>query len=209
MSLARKGSHGFTIVELLIVVVVIAILATIAVVAFNGVTQRARNTSRVAAASQVIKTLKLYAVENSMTQLLQQIPENYSGCYGKNFPDVNGDGVGDCIYASSAAIRSNLPSLDALLETTGSYSKVEYSPVTYSGLTVAGITITNFSSTIDGRQANLQLRYYLEGDANTACGVDGVLSEDSSGASTYTKSGAKNTFVDSGFVACVIDLSEL
>ena len=36
----RYYSHGFTIVELLIVIVVIAILATITVVAYNGITSR-------------------------------------------------------------------------------------------------------------------------------------------------------------------------
>lgn len=36
-----RGTHAFTIVELLIVIVVVAILATIAVMAYNGITERA------------------------------------------------------------------------------------------------------------------------------------------------------------------------
>lgn len=40
----RKSVSGFTIVELLIVIIVIAILATISVVAYNGVQQRAKFT---------------------------------------------------------------------------------------------------------------------------------------------------------------------
>lgn len=35
-----KLNHGFTIVELLIVIVVIAILAAVSVIAYNGVAQR-------------------------------------------------------------------------------------------------------------------------------------------------------------------------
>lgn len=55
MSLISKRQSGFTIVELLIVIVVIAILATISVVAYNGVQARARDSKR---ASDVIAILK-------------------------------------------------------------------------------------------------------------------------------------------------------
>ena len=44
-SIKRFTSHGFTIVELLIVVVVIAILAAIVIVAYNGITRQAAETS--------------------------------------------------------------------------------------------------------------------------------------------------------------------
>lgn len=39
------SARGFTLVELLIVVVVVAISASVTIVAFNGVQQRARNAS--------------------------------------------------------------------------------------------------------------------------------------------------------------------
>jgi prepilin-type N-terminal cleavage/methylation domain-containing protein len=60
----KKTISGFTIVELLIVIVVIAILAAISVVAYNGIQQRGRNTQTVAATKQYITALKLYAVDN-------------------------------------------------------------------------------------------------------------------------------------------------
>ena len=41
----NKNTAGFTIVELLIVVVVIAILAAIAIVAYNGITQRSKESA--------------------------------------------------------------------------------------------------------------------------------------------------------------------
>lgn len=59
-----KPTVGFTIVELLIVIVVIAILAAISVVAYNGIQERSRASSVSSALSQVNKKLAYYQVDN-------------------------------------------------------------------------------------------------------------------------------------------------
>ena len=77
-----KSRSGFTIVELLIVIVVIAILAAISIVAYNGIQQRARDNTRKSNLASISKALKLYNVDKDNYML------GGSGCgYG-------GDGWG-------------------------------------------------------------------------------------------------------------------
>lgn len=63
--LKRPRQVGFTIVELLIVIVVIAILAAVTVVAFRGISDRARASSMQSDLSQAAKQLELAKVDNS------------------------------------------------------------------------------------------------------------------------------------------------
>ncbi len=99
---------GFTIVELLIVIVVIAILAAITVVAFNGVQVRAENAKTVSAVRAYEKALRQYALENSA------YPATGAMCLGEEYDVLNGTTAG-CRQSNSviantanAASRNNL-----------------------------------------------------------------------------------------------------
>lgn len=61
---ARKRSSGFTIVELLIVIVVIAILAAITIVAYSGVTGRAKATAAQAGVKTASEKVLAYMAMN-------------------------------------------------------------------------------------------------------------------------------------------------
>ena len=57
-----KTKSGFTIVELLIVIVVVATLAAVTVVAYSGVQQRARNSALAGETNNVSKKIELFKV---------------------------------------------------------------------------------------------------------------------------------------------------
>jgi prepilin-type N-terminal cleavage/methylation domain-containing protein len=85
MSRVNHRNHGFTIVELLVVIVVIGILAAITIVSYTGISQKAVVSSLQSDLANAAKGLKMYQIENG--QFPQDI--NYStGCptlLGQNY----------------------------------------------------------------------------------------------------------------------------
>ena len=61
----KTKNQGFTIVELLIVVVVIAILAAITIVSYNGITNRANASAAASTAASLQKKAELYAADGT------------------------------------------------------------------------------------------------------------------------------------------------
>ena len=73
-SMNRKA-HGFTIVELLIVIVVIAILAAISVAAYTNIRERAKTSRRNSEMAQLLKAITLARTATGKT--LGEITGNY------------------------------------------------------------------------------------------------------------------------------------
>lgn len=60
----KGGRHGFTIVELLIVIFVIGILAAIVIALYNGITQRAYDTRSQSEMSALTKAVQIFQAVN-------------------------------------------------------------------------------------------------------------------------------------------------
>lgn len=60
----KRSQSGFTIVELLIVIVVIGILAAITIVAYNGIQERARYSTMQQDINSLNKAIQLYYADN-------------------------------------------------------------------------------------------------------------------------------------------------
>ncbi len=101
----HKRTSGFTIVELLIVIVVIGVLAAVTFIAYNGLQKRARDSIRKSDLAAVAKALSMYQIEKG------DYVESGSGCgmggtgegwlshkYTTYSPSTNGSVI-DCLRA--------------------------------------------------------------------------------------------------------------
>ena len=100
---AKHKNAGFTIVELLIVIVVIAVLAAITIVAYNGLQQRAQASATTSALTQIAKKIAVWQVDNpgvSPTSLAT-IGVTSSGSVSYQYSQVS-SGTGYCVTATSS-----------------------------------------------------------------------------------------------------------
>lgn len=87
MRFVARDKPGFTIVELLIVIVVIGILAAITITVYSGVQQRARTSARLSAVRSIQKSLEAYKAIHGVYPTRTSIgtdgqPAGFSPLYG-------------------------------------------------------------------------------------------------------------------------------
>lgn len=123
---SQARERGFTIVELLIVIVVIGILAAITIVAYNGVQDRAHNTARNQEAHQLANLLQTYKATNGT---YPNLPSGVNTvCIGGGYIDQNGDGLPDCIDANLSGAQHPDAGVDAALKQAGSFAPGDRTP---------------------------------------------------------------------------------
>ena len=104
-----KKDRGFTIVELLIVIVVIAILAAITIVAYNGIQNRAKSSAGQSAANALVKKVEAFNTLNSTYPTYCQLVTNSNTPTGAA-PAAGTTGVGTC--AAGGTNAGSEPKLD-------------------------------------------------------------------------------------------------
>ena len=83
-------NRAFTIVELLIVIVVIAILATITIVSYNGITKSAYNSQIISGVRSHYSAIQMYYAMNDAYPQTQREIDGYSiamTCLGEGYKD--------------------------------------------------------------------------------------------------------------------------
>lgn len=158
-----KKQTGFTIVELLIVIVVIAILAAISVVAYTGVQDRAEASKTAAAVKAYKDALILYKTDNGV------YPTTGAVCLGDQYGLFTGGSVPACRYSTSQiAVDAGSSGIarDALKPYLGgqlpmpSTKLLHYSTTEYVGAHFYG---SAYNYTLDGNPV-VTIEYYIKGD---------------------------------------------
>lgn len=161
----KINSQGFTIVELLIVVVVIAILAAITIVSYNGITSRANASAAASLAASIAKKAELYNSDDSTSGYPKTVSalagDNSKGYYlvangqlAAPTPDIGKTTV-QYIACGIASSGTGAPSTQAGISTvTGAlinYWDFNNSRVTTTSTNPAGLTAGQTSGTVGGK----------------------------------------------------------
>lgn len=128
-----KNKDGFTIVELLIVVVVIAILAAITIVAYNGINNRAKESAIQSNLSQQAKKLLVWKVQNG-----EQYPASLADAQAQGMLG-SASGVQYITYIPS-------PALTDFCATAERADGARYSVTSRNASPVTGECVTNLAT---------------------------------------------------------------
>lgn len=195
----KRKSFGFTIVELLIVIVIIGILAALVIAVYNGIQQRALNTSRIASAKELLKIVNAYVAQEGKYPNV-----SIQACIGSGYTDWGGDGTLDCHIKTSSEQHPSV-TVDFELKKVAATPKVETSEVHGTSNSYRGYLLYRPLYVIDGQPGRSMLDYWLNGTGQN-CGIPGILSSVTGG---YASNGAVNHVANyGGTTLCRVAINE-
>ena len=161
---------GFTIVELLVTIVVIAILASVSLIAYTGIQDRARNTQVISLVNQWGKTLSIYA------SLADGYPTGNAEyvCLGTDFPADAPFATDQCMVTSGWGVSTDDALMDTIRNTSGvvipnsRLNKVSFIDHDNNTQYYRGLLYLN-------RNGGIGITYVLKGNGNACTNGDGFF----------------------------------
>lgn len=162
----KNSAHGFTIVELLVVIVVIGILTAIGIVSYVGVQQNANNTKTTTDARTVVNLVESYQ------STFGAFPASATSCATRDNHCTTDTGV-----VRSTANTSLMTELSKI-GTPPESARIKAANGAY------GVTYTwEPTRTIGGVVYPVRIEYFLQG-SEQSCGIDNVANGTITGFST-------------------------
>ncbi|MBL8159130.1 type II secretion system protein [Candidatus Saccharibacteria bacterium] len=176
----ERQHHGFSIVELIIVITIIAVLASaVAFAMFDG-PRRARNAERLKAADVYITLLSNFYTSKGYYPT-RSGAVNYV-CLGEGYPDFDGDTTRDCYDLTNAGPPYNTADEDATFTTELKAYNNGRLPLNIKTPVVDRLGVSRVGPVLN--YGGMEVIFFLEGD-NEKCAVQKLVLAYSSNGTTY------------------------
>lgn len=177
--MSKIKQHGFTVVEIIVVVAIIGIIGGLVINVFGEFQRKARNTETISAAKTWYKAMQAYLATDEAVNLAAW---EYV-CLGEGYPDVDGNGIGDCRHVVNGPFKheeSVAFNADLSKHITGDIPLPSLIPINKGANTDVGAFIGNNPVLrVEGELQPYHMLFTLEG-ADEDCKVPGIIAVDPS-----------------------------